>query len=113
VGKVLAADGGTRTSLHLVDDWPGYFPNGPEVVKLLISPGADPSAPATVRDSENSETPLHWAASSDDVSVAVAPIDGDADIETPADPSPAARRSPTAAAPAWLTGSIAGAFARP
>ena len=30
-----------------------------------------------------SETPLHWAASSDDVDVAVALIDGGADLETP------------------------------
>ena len=32
-----------RTPLHLVADWPGYFPNGPQIVRLLIQAGADPS----------------------------------------------------------------------
>ncbi|MGZ6697788.1 MAG: ankyrin repeat domain-containing protein, partial [Solirubrobacteraceae bacterium] len=57
-------------------DWPGYFPNGPAVVRLLIEAGADPSAPGA---DGPSETPLHWAASSDDVEL----IDGGADIEAP------------------------------
>lgn len=70
--------GGWRTPLHLVTDWPGYFPNGREVVRLLIAAGADRSAPS---DDGASETPLHWAASSDDVEVAAALIDGGADIE--------------------------------
>jgi ankyrin repeat protein len=70
----------TRTALHVVADWPGYFPNGPEIVPLLLAGGADPN----YRDAEpGSETPLHWAASSDDVDVAAALIDGGADIEAP------------------------------
>ena len=70
----------TRTALHVVCDWPGYFANGPEIVRLLIAAGADPN----YRDREpGSETPLHWAASSDDVDVAAALIDGGADIEVP------------------------------
>ena len=72
--------GGTRTALHFVTDWPGYFPSGPEVVKLLIEAGADPNA---LTAPAPSETPLHWAASSDDADVAVALIDGGADLETP------------------------------
>ncbi len=28
-----------RTPLHVVADWPGYFPNGPQVVRLLIKAG--------------------------------------------------------------------------
>jgi ankyrin repeat protein len=72
--------GGFRTPLHLVADWPGYFPNGPQIVDLLIRAGADPSARHLVRCGE---TPLHWAASSDDVDVAAALIDGGADIEVP------------------------------
>jgi len=56
-------------------------------VKLLVDAGADPNALTTGRDSPTpgpgSETPLHWAASSDDVDVAVALIDGGADLETP------------------------------
>jgi hypothetical protein len=70
----------TRTALHVVADWPGYFPNGPQIVLLLIAAGADPN----YRDSEpGAETPLHWAASSDDFDVAAALIDGGADIEVP------------------------------
>jgi ankyrin repeat protein len=72
--------GGWRTPLHVATDWPGYFSNGPAVVGLLIEAGADPSAPC---DDGPSETPLHWAASSDDVEVAAALIDGGADIEAP------------------------------
>lgn len=71
--------GGSRTALHVVTDWPGYFPNGPVIVKMLIDAGADPNAPAT--GGTFSETPLHWAASSDDVDVAAALIDGGAGIE--------------------------------
>jgi len=67
--------------LHLAADWPGYFPRGPEIVGMLIAAGADPSAP--IDPSSPSETPLHWAASSDDVEVAAALIDGRADIEAP------------------------------
>jgi hypothetical protein len=72
--------GGLRTLLHLVADWPGYFPNGPQIVRLLIRAGADPSFRQPTRCDE---TPLHWAASSDDVDVAAALIDGGADIEVP------------------------------
>jgi hypothetical protein len=71
--------GGSRTVLHTVTDWPGYFQSGPSVVHMLIAAGADPNAP--VVGSWHSETPLHWAASSDDVEVAAALIDGGANIE--------------------------------
>jgi ankyrin repeat protein len=69
------------TPLHIVADWPGYFPNGPKIVRMLIEAGADPNARDP--DQPRSETPLHWAASSDDVDVASALIDGGADVETP------------------------------
>lgn len=77
--RALDNKGSSRTVLHVVTDWPGYFPNGPEIVKILIDAGADPNAP--IMGSWHSETPLHWAASSDDVDVAAALIDGGADIE--------------------------------
>ena len=70
-----------RSPLHVVADWPGYFPNGPQVVRMLIEAGADPNARDP--DQPSSETPLHWAASSDDVDVAGALIDGGADVEAP------------------------------
>jgi hypothetical protein len=68
----------TRTPLHVVTDWPGYFPNGPDVVRLLVDAGADPDA-----RQPGDETPLHWAASSDDAHVAAALIDAGADINAP------------------------------
>ncbi|MEH7239021.1 ankyrin repeat domain-containing protein [Bacillus sp. JJ1562] len=77
--RAVDNQGVSRTTLHVVTDWPGYFPNGPEIVRMLIDAGADPNASAT--GGAFSETPLHWAASSDDVDVAVALIAGGADIE--------------------------------
>lgn len=73
--------GGYRTPLHVVADWPGYFPNGAAMVRLLIAAGADPDG--GMEGFGVQETPLHWAASSDDVDVAEALIDGGADIEAP------------------------------
>jgi ankyrin repeat protein len=70
-----------RTLLHIATDWPGYLPNGPEVVRVLIERGADPNHRGG--DSKAGETPLHWAASSDDVDVARALLDGGADAEAP------------------------------
>jgi len=72
---------GTRTPLHIAADWPGYFPEAPASVRILLAAGADPSARTTGGD--NPETPLHWAASSDDVEVAEELINGGADIEAP------------------------------
>ena len=85
--RLGSRDSGTTTPLHLVTDWPGYFPNGPQIARLLIDAGADPNALTTSRGAEASgpgdETALHYAASSDDADVAEALIDGGADIEVP------------------------------
>src|SRR3954453_13929517 len=78
--RIAGRRGGWRTPLHVAADWPGYFPNGPAGVRLLVEAGAGPGAPGAEGPSE---TPLHWAASSDDVDVAAALIDGGADIEAP------------------------------
>ena len=73
---------GTGTCLHMAADWPGYFPNGAEMVRLLVGAGADPNAPTAGADPDGyAETPLHWAASTDDVDVAAALVDAGADIE--------------------------------
>ncbi len=42
----LITDGrhGGRTPLHVVTDWPGFFPNGPAIAGLLLEGGADPDA---------------------------------------------------------------------
>lgn len=83
--RLVGSDGGSGTALHLVTDWPGYFPNGPQIVRLLVGAGADPNALTGSRDSPGpgDETPLHYAASSDDSDVAEALIDAGADLETP------------------------------
>jgi ankyrin repeat protein len=73
-------DGGWRTPLHAASDWPGYFPSAPDAVMLLVEAGADPNDDT---GGDRPETPLHWAASSDDVEVAVALIDRGADLATP------------------------------
>jgi ankyrin repeat protein len=73
-------EGGWRTPLHAAADWPGYFPAAPAAVALLLDAGADPNDHC---GGDRPETPLHWAASTDDVEVAVALLDGGADLETP------------------------------
>jgi ankyrin repeat protein len=77
--RLVDEKGGSGTPLHAATDWPGYFPNGPQIVSILIGAGADPNG--AVEGSWHAETPLHWAASSDDVEVARALIDGGANIE--------------------------------
>ena len=79
IGNGDAADRGmTRSLLHVVTDWPGHFPRGMESVVALVSAGADVDARFT---GPPNETPLHWAASSDDVAVLDALLDAGADIE--------------------------------
>ena len=69
----------TRTALHVVADWPGYFPNGPD----RSAPHRGWRRSQLPRPRARLRTPLHWAATSDDVDVAAALIDGGADIEVP------------------------------
>src|SRR5262249_47779678 len=82
LGGGTACDGrkGSRTLLHVLTDWPGHYHNGPETVAALVAAGADVNAPCEGR---HTETPLHWAASSDDVAVLDALLDHGADIEAP------------------------------
>ena len=68
----------SRTLLHVATDWPGHFPRGPAIVMALIAAGAEVDARFVGR---HRETPLHWAASSDDVDVLDVLIDAGADIE--------------------------------
>jgi uncharacterized protein len=69
---------GPRTPLHVVTDWPGHFPRGADTVALLIAAGADVNARFIGR---HTETPLHWAASSNDVDVLDALVAARADLE--------------------------------
>jgi ankyrin repeat protein len=78
--RIIDAKGAGRTLLHIAADWPGHFPNGARTVAALVAAGADVNAPMI---GPHRETPLHWAASSDDVAVLDALLDGGADIESP------------------------------
>ena len=64
--------------LHVATDWPGHYPNGPQVIAVLVDAGAEVGTRFT---GPHAETPLHWAASSDDVSALDALLDRGADIE--------------------------------
>jgi len=70
--------GMARSLLHVATDWPGHYPNNVETVRILIDGGADVQATFV---GSHTETPLHWAASSDDVDVLDALLDAGADIE--------------------------------
>lgn len=73
----LARRGG-RTLLHVATDWPGHLPDVAGTIAVLVAAGADPDAGFL---GEHRETPLHWAASSDDVAALDALLDAGADIE--------------------------------
>ena len=70
--------GRSRTLLHVVTDWPGHVPEAAAKVRALVAAGADVDARFT---GPHDETPLHWAASSDDVEALDALLDAGADIE--------------------------------
>lgn len=71
---------GTRSLLHIATDWPGHFPGIAHTIAMLVRAGADVNARF---DGAHAETPLHWAASSDDVEALDALLDAGADIEAP------------------------------
>jgi ankyrin repeat protein len=77
--RIDGGKGRSRTVLHTVADWPGFFPNGAEMVRMLVQAGADVDAPT--EGPNVAETALHWAASSDDYIVAEALIEAGANIE--------------------------------
>jgi uncharacterized protein len=72
------SDGMTRSLLHVATDWPGHFPNVAATITVLVELGADVNARF---NGPHTETPLHWAASSDDTDALDALIDAGADIE--------------------------------
>jgi uncharacterized protein len=76
---VSARIDGQRTLLHVATDWPGHFPNVRQTIIALSQRGADLNAAFHGR---HSETPLHWAASSDDIDALDALLDLGADIES-------------------------------
>lgn len=78
---VLEPEGDGRTPLHLLADAPGFRPRAATTVRILVDAGADLDAPAV--GMWHTETPLHWAASNDDVALIDALLDAGADIEHP------------------------------
>lgn len=68
----------SRSLLHVATDWPGHYPNVATTVAVLTAADADPDARFMGR---HSETPLHWAASSDDVEALDALLDAGAQID--------------------------------
>lgn len=71
----------SRSLLHIATDWPGHFPNVAETIRVLADAGADLNA--AYEGPRHEETPLHWAASCDDVAAIDALLDNGADIEAP------------------------------
>ena len=70
----------SRTLLHVVADWPGHLPAGAAAVAALVAAGADVDARFR---GPHEETPLHWAASCDDLDVLDALLDAGAAIDAP------------------------------
>lgn len=81
--RIVDAKGVARSLTHVVTDWPGHFPNGAAIVASLARAGADLNAhmAPNAKDPDCRETPLHWAASSNDTLVLQALLDHGADIE--------------------------------
>ncbi len=70
---------GQRTLLHVATDWPGHFPNVRETITTLVARGADVNA--KILGQPHSESPLHWAASSDDLDALDTLLDHGANLE--------------------------------
>jgi hypothetical protein len=66
-----------RSLLHVATDWPGHFPNVARTINVLASAGADVNARFV---GTHQETPLHWAASSNDIAALDALLDAGADV---------------------------------
>ena len=79
-GAVTTRIDGQRTLLHVATDWPGHFPNVQQTIQTLAAHGAALNA---AFHGQNSETPLHWAASSGDLAALDALLDLGADLESP------------------------------
>jgi ankyrin repeat protein len=64
--------------LHVATDWPGHVPEVGVKIRALIAAGADVNARFV---GPRTETPLHWAARSDDLEALDALLDAGADID--------------------------------
>lgn len=81
--RIVSPDGSTRSLVHIATDWPGHFPNVVGTIAALVAAGADVNARTSPHPNDPNcmETPLHWAASSNDVAAVDALLDAGADIE--------------------------------
>jgi ankyrin repeat protein len=81
--RIASPDGSTRSLMHIATDWPGHFPNVAATIAALAAAGADVNARTSPHPTDPNclETPLHWAASSNDVTAVDALLDAGADIE--------------------------------
>ena len=71
-----------RSMLHVATDWPGNRPNVDTTIRLLIDAGADPNVVFPHPENPQvAETPVHWAASSGDVTALAALLDAGADVD--------------------------------
>lgn len=71
-----------RSLMHLTTEWPGHWPRVAASIVAIAAAGGEVDAQAVVGGSHPSaETPLHGAASSDDVEAIDALLDAGADIE--------------------------------
>lgn len=68
-----------RTLLLIATDYPGNFPNVAESISLLIEHGADVNA--RIIGCTHTETPLHWAASCNDIDAINVLVRNGADLE--------------------------------
>lgn len=74
----FGSDEQSCTALHFATDWPGQLPRVARTIELLVAAGA----PVDGRFAgPHEETPLHWAASADDIEALDALLDAGADIE--------------------------------
>ena len=77
VSGALPGHGG-RSLLHVATDWPGHRPDIARTVAALVGAGAEVGVRFV---GEHAETPLHWAASNDDVEAVQALLEAGADID--------------------------------
>ncbi len=77
--------GAAQTPLLIAVDWPGHFPNVAQTIAMLAAAGADVNVhyPPHPNDPNCKETPLHQAASSNDVAAIDALLDAGADLDAP------------------------------
>lgn len=67
-----------RSLLHVLADWPGHRPGAAATAAALVRAGVDVNVRFV---GAHAETPLHWAASNDDVPLLDALLDAGADVD--------------------------------